>query len=93
MPTLTIDGHTIDLSNEDKVFFPDAGITKGDLVDYYRKIAAIMLPQFSEVRNEIEPISTARLLWRLGIGQPLFGQVGEFMPRLRTLLPPKENRT
>ena len=49
---------------------------------------AIMLPQFSEVR-EIEPISTARLLWRLGIGQPLFGQVGEFMPRLRPLIPPK----
>lgn len=51
--------------------------------------AAIMLPQFSEVR-EIEPISTARILFRLGIGQPLFGQVGEFMPRLRTLLPPRD---
>ncbi len=50
--------------------------------------AAIVLPQFSEVRD-IEPISTARILWRLGIGQPLFGQVGEFMPRLRTLLPPR----
>ncbi|MCF7817464.1 MAG: MFS transporter [Kiritimatiellales bacterium] len=54
--------------------------------------AAIMLPQFSEVR-EIEPISTARILWRLGIGQPLFGQVGEFMPRMRTLLPPKNNKS
>lgn len=52
--------------------------------------AAIMLPQFSEVRD-IEPISTVRLLWRLGIGQPLFGQVGEFMPRLQTLLPPKRH--
>jgi MFS family permease len=53
--------------------------------------AAIMLPQFGEVR-EVEPISTSRLLWRLGIGQPLFGQVGEFMPRLRTLIPPKNNK-
>jgi MFS family permease len=52
--------------------------------------AAIMLPQFSEVR-EIEPISTGRILFRLGIGQPLFGQVGEFMPRLRTLLPPNNH--
>ena len=50
--------------------------------------AAIVLPQFSEVRV-IEPISTARILWRLGMGQPLFGQVGDFMPRLRNLLPPK----
>ena len=50
--------------------------------------AAIMLPQFSEVR-ETEPISTARILWRLGIGQPLFGQVGTFMPRIRALVSPK----
>lgn len=50
--------------------------------------AAIMLPQFQEVR-EIEPISTVRILWRLGIGQPLYGQVGEFMPKLRNLIPPK----
>lgn len=53
--------------------------------------AAIMLPQFSEVR-EAEPISTVQILWRLGIGQPLFGQVGEFMPRLRSMLPPKNNK-
>jgi MFS family permease len=53
--------------------------------------AAIMLPQFTEVR-EVEPISTGQILWRLGTGQPLFGQVGEFMPRLRTLLPPKNSR-
>jgi MFS family permease len=50
--------------------------------------AAIMLPQFSEVRD-IEPISTARILWRLGIGQPLFGQVGPFMPRIRAMVSPK----
>lgn len=50
--------------------------------------AAIMLPQFSEVR-ETEPISTKQILWRLGIGQPLFGQVGPFMPRIRALIYPK----
>ncbi len=51
--------------------------------------AAIMLPLFSEVRD-IEPISTARILWRLGIGQPLFGQVGAFMPRIRALMPSRK---
>ncbi len=50
--------------------------------------AAIMLPQFSEVRD-IEPISTGRILWRLGVGQPLYGQVGAFMPRIRALIAPK----
>ena len=51
--------------------------------------AAVMLPQFSEVRD-IEPISTVRILWRLGIGQPLFGQVGTFMPRIKALIPARK---
>ncbi|MFA6174820.1 MAG: MFS transporter, partial [Kiritimatiellales bacterium] len=42
--------------------------------------AAVMLPRFSEVRAA-EPISTMRILWRLGVGQPLFGQAGEFIKR------------
>ncbi len=32
------------LSNLDKVYWPDDGITKGDLIDYYRKVAPWMLP-------------------------------------------------
>lgn len=39
-----IDCHEIELSNPDKVLFPDAGITKGDLVDYYESVADAMLP-------------------------------------------------
>lgn len=38
-------GHyTIELSNTDKVFFPADDITKGDLINYYYKIAKTMLP-------------------------------------------------
>lgn len=36
--------YTIDLTNADKVYFPDDKLTKGDLVDYYEKIADTMLP-------------------------------------------------
>jgi bifunctional non-homologous end joining protein LigD len=32
------------LSNLDKVFWPDEGITKGDLVDYYRQVAPALVP-------------------------------------------------
>ena len=39
-----IDGHRIEISNPDKVLFPDDGITKGDLADYYGRIADRMLP-------------------------------------------------
>lgn len=42
--TLTIGNHTIDVERWDKVLFPDDGITKGDLIDYYREIADTMLP-------------------------------------------------
>jgi bifunctional non-homologous end joining protein LigD len=42
--TREIGGHTLDLSNPDKVFFPDAGVTKGDIVDYYERVADTMLP-------------------------------------------------
>ncbi len=45
---LRADGHRITISNPDKVLFPDDGITKGDLVDYYARIAARML---SHVRD------------------------------------------
>ena len=38
-------GHrNLEVSNRDKVFFPDAGITKGDLLDYYHRAAAFVLP-------------------------------------------------
>jgi bifunctional non-homologous end joining protein LigD len=32
------------LSNLDKVFWPDEGITKGDLIDYYRRVAPALVP-------------------------------------------------
>jgi bifunctional non-homologous end joining protein LigD len=34
---------TVQLSHLDKVFFPDDGITKGDLVKYYREMAPRIL--------------------------------------------------
>ena len=39
-----IDGHEIELTNLEKVLFPDSGTTKSELIHYYLKIAPIMLP-------------------------------------------------
>lgn len=41
---INLDGHDISLSSLDKVYFPNASITKGDLIDYYRRMAERMLP-------------------------------------------------
>jgi bifunctional non-homologous end joining protein LigD len=32
------------LSNLDKLFWPDEGISKGDLIDYYRQVAPVLVP-------------------------------------------------
>src|SRR5262249_3809371 len=36
------------LSNLDKVFFPVEGITKGDLIEYYRAVAPAVLPHLKD---------------------------------------------
>jgi bifunctional non-homologous end joining protein LigD len=41
---MKIGGHEIEISHRDQVFFPDAGLTKGDLIDYYTQVAHVMVP-------------------------------------------------
>jgi bifunctional non-homologous end joining protein LigD len=36
------------LSNLDKVFWPDEGITKGDLIAYYRDVAPVLVPHLRD---------------------------------------------
>ena len=42
--SLEIDGHTIALTNLGKVLYPATGTRKVDVVDYYTRIADVMLP-------------------------------------------------
>ena len=39
-----VDGRELRLSNLDKIFWPDEGYTKGDLIAYYFNVAHLMLP-------------------------------------------------
>ena len=39
-----VDGRTLSISNLDKVLYPEGGFTKGEVIDYYARIAAAMLP-------------------------------------------------
>ena len=38
----------VDFTNRDKVFWPDDGYTKGDLIDYYRAISPWLLPYLKD---------------------------------------------
>lgn len=44
MSEVQIDSRTIETSSLDKVLFPNDGITKGELITYYRRIAETMVP-------------------------------------------------
>ena len=39
-----IEGRTLSLSNLDKVLYPEAGFTKGQVIDYYSRVAPAVLP-------------------------------------------------
>jgi bifunctional non-homologous end joining protein LigD len=39
-----VDGRELKLTNLDKVLYPKAGFTKGEVVDYYAKVAPVIVP-------------------------------------------------
>ncbi len=43
-----VDGRELRLSNLDKIFWPDEGYTKGDLVAYYFNVASLIVPHLAE---------------------------------------------
>lgn len=45
--TVDVDGRQLSLSNLDKVLYPDAHVTKGEVVDYYARIAPTILTHLS----------------------------------------------
>lgn len=45
---ILIDRHDVEITRPDKVLFPQEGITKRDLVDYYRRISSWILPHLEQ---------------------------------------------
>ncbi|MFL5260848.1 MAG: ATP-dependent DNA ligase, partial [Anaeromyxobacteraceae bacterium] len=43
-----IEGRRLRLSNLEKVFYPRAGFTKGDVIDYYIRVAPALLPHLRD---------------------------------------------
>ena len=46
--TVDVEGTTVVLSNLDKVLYPAVGFTKGQVLDYYTRIAPVLLPHLAE---------------------------------------------
>ena len=45
---LHVDGKTLNVTNLNKVLYPDAGFTKGDLINYYIRISPFLLPHLKD---------------------------------------------
>jgi bifunctional non-homologous end joining protein LigD len=78
------------LSNLDKVFFPAEGITKGDLLEYYRAVAPVLVPHLHD-----RPFTMVR--WPDGIEAGRFFQkdapshMPEWIPTYRALVSTRES--
>ena len=78
---IRVDGREIEISRPEKVLFPEDGTTKGDLIEYYARIAPHILPH---VRNR--PLTLER--YPNGINTKRFFQkdVSSYFPKwLRTV--------
>jgi bifunctional non-homologous end joining protein LigD len=64
-PAVDVEGRRILLKNLDKVFYPEAGFTKGDVVDYYARVAPALLPHLRD-----RPLTLKR--YPEGVAGPFF---------------------
>src|SRR5215470_19562254 len=45
---VNIDGRELSLTHLDKVFYPETGFAKGQVIDYYARIAPVLLPHLKD---------------------------------------------
>ncbi|RKR74561.1 ATP-dependent DNA ligase [Frondihabitans australicus] len=62
---VTVGGHTLQLTNLDKVLYPETGTTKGDVIGYYAAVAEWMLPH-------VEDRPATRKRWVNGVAGEAF---------------------
>ena len=60
-----VEGHTLSLSNLDKVLYPRVGFTKGEVIDYYTRVSQALLPHLRD-----RPLTLKR--YPNGVEEPFF---------------------
>ena len=60
-----VDGHRLALSNLTKNLYPEAGFSKGEVIDYYTRIAPVLLPHLAD-----RPLTVKR--YPNGVDAPFF---------------------
>ena len=60
-----VEGRTLRLTNLEKVLYPQTGTTKGEVLDYYARVAPVLLPHLAG-----RPVT--RIRWPHGVGDKSF---------------------
>lgn len=60
-----VEGRTLRLTNLEKVLYPSTGTTKGEVLDYYARVAPVLLPHLAG-----RPVT--RIRWPHGVGDVSF---------------------
>ena len=63
--TVIVDGHRLQLSNLDKIMYPATETTKGEVLNYYARVAGLLLPHLAD-----RPVT--RIRWPHGTSGPSF---------------------
>ena len=63
--SVKIENRQLSLSNLDKVLYPVTGFTKGEVIDYYTRIAPVLLPHLAD-----RPLTIKR--YPNGVDEPFF---------------------
>ncbi|GMA96701.1 hypothetical protein GCM10025881_35250 [Pseudolysinimonas kribbensis] len=62
---VSVGGHRLRLTNLDKVMYPETGTTKGEVIDYYSRVAEYLIPHAAD-----RPATRKR--WVSGVDGPMF---------------------
>lgn len=80
-----VDGHRLKLSNLDKVLYPATGTTKGEVIDYYRRIAPLMVPQATRRpatrKRWVDGVGTAEKPGKVFFRKDLEDHAPDWVPR------------
>jgi bifunctional non-homologous end joining protein LigD len=70
-----VGGRRLRLTNLEKVLYPATGFTKGQVIDYYARIAPVLVPHLAG-----KPLTLKR--YPSGVGQQYFFEKNATKPRL-----------
>ena len=80
-----IDGRRLRLSNLDKVLYPATGTTKGEVIDYYHRVAPVMVPQAARRpatrKRWVDGVGTAESPGKVFFRKDLEDHAPDWIPR------------